>query len=77
MTDRYITDRNFPDKAIDALYAFTDCEVSISPNCCVINEDKPHFMTVSDLLRISVENTKELLHKDCLLYTSPSPRDRG
>ena len=55
------------DKAIDALYAFTDCEVSISPNCCVINEDKPHFMTVSDLLRISVENTKELLHKE-LLY---------
>lgn len=46
------------DKAIDALYAFTDCEVSISPNCCVINEDKPHFMTVSDLLRISVETRK-------------------
>jgi topoisomerase IV subunit A len=55
------------DKAIDALYAFTDCEVSISPNCCVINEDKPHFMTVSDLLRISVENTKELLHKELLI----------
>ena len=55
------------DKAIDALYAFTDCEVSISPNCCVINEDKPNFMTVSDLLRISVENTKELLHKELLI----------
>ena len=59
--------RTSSDKAIDALYAFTDCEVSISPNCCVINEDKPHFMTVSDLLRISVENTKELLHKELLI----------
>ena len=49
------------------MYAFTDCEVSISPNCCVINEDKPNFMTVSDLLRISVENTKELLHKELLI----------
>ena len=55
------------DKAIDALYAFTDCEVSISPNCCVINDDKPHFMSVSDLLRISVENTKELLHQELLI----------
>ena len=55
------------DKAIDALYAFTDCEVSISPNCCVINDDKPHFMSVSDLLRISVENTKALLHQELLI----------
>jgi topoisomerase-4 subunit A len=37
------------DKTIDALYAFTDCEISISPNCCVIKEDKPHFLTVSDV----------------------------
>ncbi len=58
------------DKAIDALYAFTDCEVSISPNCCVINDEKPHFMTVSNLLRISVENTKELLHQELLIQRS-------
>ena len=38
------------DKTIDALYAFTDCEVSISPNCCVIDDQKPHFLTVSDVL---------------------------
>ncbi|MCM1319365.1 MAG: DNA gyrase/topoisomerase IV subunit A [Muribaculaceae bacterium] len=49
------------DKAIDALYAFTDCEVSISPNCCVINEDKPHFLSVSDVLRYSVDHTKHIL----------------
>jgi len=49
------------DKAIDALYAFTDCEVSISPNCCVIHDKKPHFMRVSDMLRISCDHTKDLL----------------
>ena len=49
------------DKAIDALYAFTDCEVSISPNCCVICDSKPHFLTVSDVLRRSVDNTVRLL----------------
>ncbi|MDD2245833.1 MAG: DNA gyrase/topoisomerase IV subunit A [Proteiniphilum sp.] len=49
------------DKTIDALYAFTDCEISISPNCCVISDDKPHFLTVSDVLRASVDRTKELL----------------
>lgn len=49
------------DKAIDALYAFTDCEVSISPNCCVIRDKKPHFLTVSDLLRFSVDHTRSLL----------------
>lgn len=52
------------DKTIDALYAFTDCEVSISPNCCVISNDKPHFVTVSDVLRFSVDTTKELLRKE-------------
>jgi topoisomerase-4 subunit A len=52
------------DKTIDALYAFTDCEISISPNCCVIDEDKPHFLTVSDVLRRSVDRTKELLRKE-------------
>lgn len=49
------------DKAIDALYAFTDCEVSISPNCCVISEDKPHFLRVSDVLRYSVDHTRRML----------------
>ena len=52
------------DKAIDALYAFSDCEISISPNCCVIKDEKPQFLTVSDLLRFSVDNTKEILRKD-------------
>ena len=52
------------DKTIDALYAFTDCEVSISPNCCVIDDQKPHFLTVSDVLRKSVDNTKALLRKE-------------
>lgn len=49
------------DKTIDALYAFTDCEVSISPNCCVVENNKPHFLTVSDVLKRSVERTKLLL----------------
>lgn len=49
------------DKTIDALYAFTDCEVSISPNCCVIQDRKPIFTTVSNLLKLSVDNTKALL----------------
>ena len=50
-----------PDKTIDALYAFTDCEVSISPNTCVIMEKKPHFLGVDDVLRYSTEHTKGLL----------------
>ena len=52
------------DKTIDALYAFTDCEISISPNCCVIKEDKPHFLTVSDVLRHSTDRTLELLREE-------------
>lgn len=52
------------DKTIDALYAFTDCEVSISPNCCVIDEQKPHFLTVSDVLKKSVDNTLALLRQE-------------
>ncbi|MDR0974051.1 MAG: DNA gyrase/topoisomerase IV subunit A [Prevotellaceae bacterium] len=58
------------DKTIDALYAFTDCEVSISPNCCVIDDNRPLFLTISDVLRKSVDNTtfylkRELeIHKD-------------
>ena len=50
-----------PDITIDALYAFTNCEVSISPNACVIIDDKPHFMTVDDMLATDTENTKRLL----------------
>ena len=49
------------DKTIDALYAFTDCEVNISPNCCVVQDKKPIFTTISDLLRLSIEHTKSLL----------------
>ena len=49
------------DKAIDALYAFTDCEVNISPNCCVIQDKKPIFTNVSQLLRLSTDNTRNLL----------------
>ena len=53
-----------PDITIDALYAFTDCEVSISPNACVIVENKPQFLTVHELLQVSSENTKALLKKE-------------
>ena len=55
------------DKTIDALYAFTDCEISISPNCCVIMDDKPHFLTVSDVLRHSTDRTLELLRQELLI----------
>jgi topoisomerase-4 subunit A len=50
-----------PDVTIDALYAFTDCEVSISPNTCVIQDDKPRFMSVNDMLTESTHNTRRLL----------------
>jgi topoisomerase-4 subunit A len=53
-----------PDITIDALYAFTDCEISVSPNACVIVDDKPRFITVSDLLRYSADFTRELLKKE-------------
>ncbi len=52
------------DKTIDALYAFTDCEVSISPNCCVIQDKKPIFTNVSTLLKLSTDNTKDLLRQE-------------
>ena len=58
------------DKTIDALYAFTDCEVSISPNCCVIDESKPHFLRVSDVLRKSVDNTLDLLRLELEIHKS-------
>ncbi|TAG30090.1 MAG: DNA gyrase/topoisomerase IV subunit A [Sphingobacteriia bacterium] len=53
-----------PDITIDALFAFTDCEVSLSPNACVIEANKPRFMTVQELLKISVDNTKHLLKQE-------------
>lgn len=52
------------DKTIDALYAFTDCELSVSPNSCVIENEKPHFMPVSDILRQSAEDTVKLLRTE-------------
>ena len=55
------------DKTIDALYACTDCEISISPNCCVIDDRKPCFLTVSDVLRNNVDTTLELLRKERLI----------
>jgi topoisomerase-4 subunit A len=56
-----------PDLTIDALYAFTHCEVSIAPNACVIIDEKPHFLTVEEILRICTENTKELLRQELLI----------
>lgn len=53
-----------PDKMMDALYAFTDCEVSISPNACVINVDKPEFLSVSQVLRKNTDHTVSLLKKE-------------
>ncbi len=52
------------DKTIDALYAFSDCEINLSPNCCVIEDNKPCFLTVSDVLRHSVDSTMGLLRKE-------------
>ncbi len=52
------------DQTIDALYAFTDCQISISPNACIIINDKPHFVGVTDLLKHSVADTKSLLNKE-------------
>lgn len=52
------------DKTIDALYAFSDCEINVSPNCCVIEDDKPGFLTISDVLRHNVDSTMGLLRKE-------------
>ena len=60
----HLTPGASPDKTIDALYAFTDCEFSISPNCCVIKDKKPQFLTVSDVLRASTDNTLLLLKRE-------------
>lgn len=53
-----------PDTTIDALYAFTNCEMSISPNACVIIDDKPHFINVNEILKISTYETKDLLRQE-------------
>ena len=55
------------DKTLDALFAFSDCEINISPNCCVIENQKPCFLTISDVLRHSVETTMGLLRKELLI----------
>ncbi len=58
------------DKTIDALYAFTDCELPVSPNCYVIYDNKPHFISVSDLLRRSVETTRSILRAELEIQLS-------
>jgi topoisomerase IV subunit A len=55
-----------PDITISALYAFTDCEVSISPNACIIIDNKPHFVGVDEMLRVSTDNTVRLLNQELL-----------
>ena len=52
------------DKTLDALYAFSDCEINISPNCCVIEDNKPKFLTISDVLRHSADRTKDLIGQE-------------
>jgi topoisomerase-4 subunit A len=56
-----------PEVTTDALFAFTNCEVSISPNACIIEEDKPRFVTVDEILKINTEDTKELLRRELLI----------
>ena len=63
----HLTPGTSSDKTIDALYAFTDCETSINPNCCVIMDDRPCFLTISDVLRYSVDRTEGLLRKELLI----------
>ncbi len=60
----HLTPGSSSDKTIDALFAFTDCEISISPNCCVIHDKKPRFLGVSEMLRISTDHTKGLLEQE-------------
>ena len=64
-----------PDKTIDALYAFTDCEVSISPNACVIVDHKPQFLSVHDILRYSTDHTKGLLGQELEIRLSELEND--
>src|SRR5690606_38617972 len=53
-----------PDKMIDALYAFTDCEISISPNACIINVDRPEFLNIPEILRRNTDHTVHLLKRE-------------
>ncbi|MBL7114087.1 MAG: DNA gyrase/topoisomerase IV subunit A, partial [Bacteroidales bacterium] len=64
-----------PDKTIDALYAFTDCEVPISPNCCVIGDDKPNFLGVSEILKRSADNSVQLLKSELEIRMSELEAD--
>lgn len=66
----HLGDKTSSDKTIDALYAFTDCEVSISPCCCVINGKKPIFTNVSNMLKMSVDRTKDLLRQELEIQRS-------
>ncbi len=63
----HLTPGTSSDKTLDALYAFSDCEINISPNCCVIEDNKPQFLTVSDVLRHSVDRTMGLLRKELMI----------
>jgi len=58
------------DKTIDALYAFSDCEISISPNCCVIRDERPNFLNVSEVLKTSADTTMELLRLELEIHKS-------
>ena len=60
----YLPSGSSVQKSIDSLYAFTQCEVSISPLCCIISENKPQFLGVREILKISTDNTKDLLKKE-------------
>jgi topoisomerase IV subunit A len=64
-----------PDKTIDALYAFTDCEVPISPNSCVIEDDKPRFLGVTKMLKISTDHTVNLLRRELEIRLSELNED--
>ena len=64
-----------PDKTIDALYAFTDCEVPVSPNSCVIEDDKPKFLRVTEMLKISTNNTVKLLKLELEIRLSELSED--
>lgn len=63
----HLESKTSSDKTIDALYAFTDCEVNISPCCCVIHDKKPMFTNVSSMLKMSVDRTKDLLRQELLI----------
>ncbi len=66
----FLTQGVSPDVTLDALYAFTQCEISISPNCCIIIDDKPQFISVNQLLKYSTENTVNILRKELELLKS-------